>query len=88
MENNIQTNIVLAKVPHHYDLAPMSSVNQVLKFKNTLCKYLKQFSNCTVFKTENNKEYFTKHGLHLNGFGNEVICKQLAAIFEGMFQYT
>jgi lysophospholipase L1-like esterase len=88
MENNTQTNI-LATVLHYFDLAPTSNVNQeVLKFKKKLCKYLKQFAHCTTFKTENNKEYFTKHGLHLNGFGKEVICKQLAAIIEGMFQYT
>jgi hypothetical protein len=47
-----------------------------------------QFARCTTFKIENNKEHFTKLGLHLNGFDKEVICKQLAAIIEGMLQYT
>jgi hypothetical protein len=27
-----------------------------------------------------NQEYFTKQGLHLNGLGKEVICKQIATI--------
>jgi hypothetical protein len=49
---------------------------------------MKKFAPCTTFKIENNKEYFTKHGLHLSGFGKQVICKQLAPIIEGMFQYT
>jgi len=64
-------------------------VNQeVLKFNWKLCNHKKQSAHCTTFKIENNKEYFIKHGLHLNDFDNEVICKQLVAIIEGMFQYT
>jgi hypothetical protein len=89
MKNNTTTNITVATVPHCYDLATNSNVNQeILKFNWKLCNHTKQFAHCTTLKIENNKEYFTKHGLHLNGFGKEVICKQLAAIIEGMFQYS
>jgi hypothetical protein len=78
----------VATVPHCCDWAPNSNVNQeVLKFNWKLYNYTKQSAHCTPFKIENNKEYFTKHGLHLNGYGKEVICKLLAAIIEGMFQY-
>lgn len=89
MKNNTKTNIIVATVPHCYDLAPNSNVNQeILKFNWKLCNHMKKFAPCTTFKIENNKEYFTKHGLHLSGFGKQVICKQLAPIIEGMFQYT
>jgi len=89
MKNNTKTNNTVATVQHCYDLAPNSNVNQeVLKFNWKLCNHTKQFAHCTTFKIENNKEYFTKHGLLLNGFGKEVICKQFAAIIEGMFQHT
>lgn len=88
-KNNTKTNITVATVPQCFDLAPNSNVNQEVPIFNwKLCNHTKQFAHCTTFKIENKKECFTKHGLHLNGFGKEVICKQLAAIIKGIFQYT
>ena len=54
MKNNTKTNIIVATVPHYYDLAPNSNVNQeVLKFNWKLCDHTKQFAHCTAFKIEN-----------------------------------
>ena len=76
MKNYTKTSIIVATVPHCYDLAPNFNVNQeVLKFNWKLCNHMKQFAHCTTLKIENNKKYFTKRGLHLTGFGKEVICK-------------
>jgi hypothetical protein len=42
----------------------------------------------TIFKIPHDKDYFTRHGLHLNGQGKEIICSQLAPIIERLFQPT
>jgi hypothetical protein len=33
-----------------------------------------------------NREYFTKHGLHFNGLAKEVFCKQIANVIDQLFQ--
>jgi len=42
MKNNTKTNSIVATVPHCYDLATNSNVNQeVLKFNSKLCNQTK-----------------------------------------------
>jgi hypothetical protein len=47
---------------------------------------MKTKNHATVLETECNRQYYTKHGLHLNGLGKEVLTKQIAAVTENLFQ--
>jgi hypothetical protein len=31
---------------------------------------------------------FTRHGLHFNGYGKDMICSQLALTIKNLFQHT
>jgi hypothetical protein len=35
---------------------------------------------------DQNREYFMKHGMHFNGLGKEVLCKQTANVIYELFQ--
>lgn len=39
----------------------------------------------TRIDVDQNRQYFTKQGLHLNGLGKEIICKQIATIIDKLF---
>jgi hypothetical protein len=39
-------------------------------------------------KTPQDRDYFTRHGLHLNGQGKEIITSQLATIIGELIQLT
>jgi hypothetical protein len=61
------TNVVVAPVPHHYDLSASSKVNQeICKFNRKLKKYVKPDTHVTVLDVDPDRSYFTNHGLHLN----------------------
>ncbi|PNF16255.1 hypothetical protein B7P43_G11638 [Cryptotermes secundus] len=40
----------------------------------------------TILETPKDRDYYTRHGYHLNGLGKEIICKQLASVIDGLFQ--
>jgi hypothetical protein len=42
--------------------------------------------HATTSEIDQDREYFTKHGQHLNGHGKENICRQLATIIGEIFQ--
>ena len=39
---------------------------------------MKSFTNVSLVKVTTNRSHFTKHGLHLNSTGKELIAKQIA----------
>jgi lysophospholipase L1-like esterase len=87
VNNNTQTYIVMLTVPHHYDLSYSSDVNnEVKKFNRKLRKYIKLNTHVTITDVNQNREYFMTHGLHFNGLGKVVICKQIANVIDDLFQ--
>jgi hypothetical protein len=82
------TNIILLNVPHRYDLIESSCVNkEITRFNRKLAKSTKLYGYCTLVNVDLNKDLFTKHGLHLNGLGKEVVMKQLVChIYDRMFK--
>jgi hypothetical protein len=40
-----------------------------------------------MIDVDQNRKYFTKHVLHLNSLGKEVICKQIATIIDKVSQF-
>jgi len=80
IQNSCNTNIILYGVPHRYDLAEYSCVNGAIQAFScklgkvaTLCKYV------TILECNYNREYFTNHGMHLNGRGKRLVSRQLAS---------
>ena len=77
-KENSQTNIVIIEAPRRYDLVEWSCVNKaVTEFNRKLAKYLKAQKHVKLLKVDQNREYFTRHGLHLNHLGKTKICEDL-----------
>jgi hypothetical protein len=57
-------------MPHRYNVADGSCVNtEVRTFNRKLQKLMKTFKHVVTIKTDTNREYFTRHGLHMNFSG-------------------
>jgi hypothetical protein len=75
-----QNVILLHKFPHGYDLVEYSCVNRAIQvFKCKLKKVATSFNYVTILECNCNREYFTNHGMHLNGKGKRLVSKQLAS---------
>jgi hypothetical protein len=70
VKNNSHANIVMKGVLHRFDLLDPSCVNkEVDSFNNKLTKVAKPFKLATLLKSEQKREHFTRHGMHLNATG-------------------
>jgi hypothetical protein len=77
--NNQMINTVVMTAPPRYDLLPSSCINnEVIRFNRQLKKIMAPFNNVKILETNLKREYFTKHGLHLNSAGKECIALRLA----------
>jgi len=78
INSNNHTNIILISVPHRYDLKQSSCVNNEIRaFNRKLMKSVRAFKHASVLEMTSDRNHFTKHGLHLNGLGKEVLSKQI-----------
>ena len=85
MEKRQKVNIVVMSATPRYDLIPSSCVNdEVVRFNHLLKKRMKMFTNVQITDTDLEREYFTKHGLHLNLSGKEQITLKLAAVVKSL----
>ena len=67
--------------PPRYDLLPSSCVNnEVISFNRQLIKRMTPYDNVRILETGLEREYFTKHGMHLNSSGKECIARRLAIV--------
>ena len=72
------TNIIVINLPHRFDLMHHSCVNnEIRSFNRKLRKNLKLLNHVSILEMCSERKFFTKHGLHLNGLGKEVMAKQL-----------
>jgi hypothetical protein len=66
IQNNGNRNMILG-IPHRHDLVEYPSVNRAIKvFNHKLKKAANSFKYVTIIECNYNREYFTKHGMHLN----------------------
>jgi hypothetical protein len=71
--------------PPRRDLLPSSCVNnEVISFNKQLKKRI-LYNNVKMLETDLEREYFTKHGLHLNSSGKECIAPRLATVVKSFF---
>ena len=71
-------NAIVMEAPCRYDLDPTSRVNNEVKtFNRKLRKHMKIYSNASVIGIDSNREFYTKHGLHMNQKGKEQTAKKI-----------
>jgi hypothetical protein len=82
------TNIILLNVPHMHDLMKSSCINEeITRFNRQLAKCKNFYDYCKLVDVEQKRDYFTKHDLHLNGSGKNVMAKQLVCqIYDTLFK--
>jgi hypothetical protein len=82
VKTNSNTNFILLSAPHRYDLMGISCVNiEIKSFNRNLKKHVKTHKHTVVLEINPNREYFTQHGMHLNGRGKEKVAKQIVTQF-------
>jgi lysophospholipase L1-like esterase len=73
------TNIIVVKIPHRYNLNRTLVVNSEMHaFNRQLLKVAKAYSHVTIVETDSDRKLFTQHGMHLNKRGMEWLSKLLA----------
>jgi len=78
VETNKHTNIILMEVPHRHDLKQESCVNkEVKKYNSRIRKHMKVHENAEVLHVNLDRSGFTKHGLHMNTMGKELMAKRI-----------
>jgi lysophospholipase L1-like esterase len=87
IKTNNHTNIILINVPFRYDLCNSVYVNSYISTLNRkLKKLVKVFPHTKFLEVDNNRKLFTKHGLHLNKLGKQLITYQLASFIHSIFE--
>jgi len=72
------TNVTLISVPYRHDIPDYSHVNNEIKtFNSKLLKLAKIFNHVNIIEPDNSRLLFTRHGLHLNELGKELLSNQL-----------
>jgi lysophospholipase L1-like esterase len=60
------------------DIGVGSPINEQIKnYNKKLHKVTKRFRHVKLARVTTNREHFTKHGLHLNNKGKEIMSKEL-----------
>jgi hypothetical protein len=72
------TNIVIVNAPKRHDLSTTSCVNcKVITYNRKLQKRMKIFEYAKILDSEVQREHFTRHGLHINKVGKELMAQRL-----------
>ena len=83
---NGRTNIIILCVPHRHNLPEWSCVNkEVEAFNRKLVKLMKPYKHVTVVKVDLDREFFTRHGQHMNNLGNKKIALSIARVVTDLF---
>jgi hypothetical protein len=70
---------ILLTTTYHYYLSTYTHVNEKIgEFNRKVRKGMRLNKHVTILKTPQDRDYFTRHGLHLNGQGKEIFYSQLA----------
>ena len=77
---NQQTNCLVITVPHRFDINSNSWENfEIGVFNRKLTKRVESLNNVVLVNSPKEREYFTRHGLHLNKRGKEKMAEKLAS---------
>jgi len=77
--NLSNTNVILLSVPHRHDLISDSCVNrEVDVFISSLRNRLKHLGKVKLVDVINERQFYTRHGQHLNSRGKESMANKTA----------
>ena len=70
------TNIIVVNAPKRHDLPTTFCVNsEVTTYNRKLYKSMKPCENVKIRDSDMHREHFTRHGLHMNAVGKELIAQ-------------
>jgi hypothetical protein len=79
MQKHSNSNIIVVTIPHRYDLDRNSVISLEIQAVNRkLNNMAKVFSHVAIVETDLNRNYFTRHSMHLNKSGEEWLSKLIA----------
>jgi len=82
------TNILLLNIPYRFDLPNHSAVNKKIFMLNKKLKKLVRILPHTKFLDSNNdRQLFTRHGLHRNKLGKYLVTSQIVCHILATFQH-
>jgi hypothetical protein len=75
-------------VPFRYDLPNSLSVNSSISILHRKLKKLVKvfFPYASFLETDNNRNLFTNHGLHLNKLGKQLVNYQISSLLHSTFE--
>jgi hypothetical protein len=81
LQDTRNTNIILTEVPARYDVGARTHINaDIERYNQNLRKVIKEYQHVSLISITHNREFFTKHGLHLNNTGKELLSKVILRI--------
>lgn len=88
LNTNKHTNIIVANVPHRYDLMQTSCVNnEIESFNRKLWKHAKAHQHVSTLEINNDRTLYTTHGQHLNGLGKDKLVNQLVSLTHNILHH-
>ena len=75
-QDNDKANIITLDIPHRYDLSDNSRDKEIKTFNSKLKKTAKLCKHVYILEFNFNRNCFTQHGLHLNGYGKGLLLKK------------
>ena len=81
------TNILVLGIPFRYDLQNSTAVNsKILKINKKLSKLVRILPNISFLDSNNDSKLFTRHGLHRNKLGKQLVQAQIATYIFSIFK--
>jgi hypothetical protein len=75
----LNTNIIVLEIPHRHNLHHKDMTNMRIQALNTKLKsILSRYKHVTILDMDMTRKYFTRHGLHLNNLGKDLLARKIA----------
>ena len=83
----MHTNILMLDIPFRFDLQNSTMVNsEICKINRKLSKLVNASQNIGFLDSNNDSKLFTKHGLHRNRYGKQLVVTQIANYILSIFK--
>jgi hypothetical protein len=81
------TNVIMINAPHRHDLVSNSCVNvEVEVFNRRLPKDAERFKNVQIIEAVKERNYYTRHGQHLNSAGKDYMATKITTMIEHLLK--